>query len=161
MRGKVTVAAAAAEDLDDVRALFRAYAAWLKVDYCLKDFEAELAGLPGHYAPPAGGLWIARVDGAAAGAVGLWPLGAGACEMKRLWLRPAFRGHGLGRRLAEAALDGARAGGHRRMELETLDDMTAARALYADLGFRDEAPAEGAPDYVRRLARDLAALASA
>ena len=161
---QVTVTSAAAEDLDEVRALFREYAAWLKVDYCLKDFEAELAGLPGDYAPPAGGLWIARVDGAAAGVVGLWPPGAkgigGACEMKRLWLRPAFRGQGLGRRLVEAALQGAWAGGHRRMELETLDDMTEARALYRDLGFHDM-PAESLPAGVRRLACDLTVLASA
>lgn len=157
---EVSVAPAETADLDDVRALFREYAAWLKVDYCLKDFEAELAGLPGNTAPPDGGLWIARVDGQAAGAVGLWPLGQGTCEMRRLWVRDAFRGLGLGRCLAEAALAGARAAGHRRLELETLDDMVAARALYAELGFR-EVPAEGLPANVRRLACDLTALASA
>ncbi len=161
LSSQLSVTPAGAGDLDDVRALFRDYAAWLKVDYCLKDFEAELAGLPGNYAPPAGGLWIARVDGAAAGVVGLYPLDDGACEMRRLWVREAFRGRGLGRRLAEAALEGAKAGRHRRMELETLDFMTAAQALYAELGFREETPAEGAPANVRRLACDLTALASA
>jgi ribosomal protein S18 acetylase RimI-like enzyme len=155
------ITAAAADDLDDVRALFREYAAWLQVDYCLKDFEAELAGLPGAYAPPAGGLWIARVDGEAAGVVGLWPLQGGACEMKRLWLREGYRGLGLGRRLAAAALAGARAGGQRQMVLETLDFMTAAQALYAELGFRAVPPEPGTPANVRRLVCDLTALASA
>jgi ribosomal protein S18 acetylase RimI-like enzyme len=157
----VVVAPAAADDLDDVRALFRDYADWLQVDYCLQDFEAELAGLPGAYAPPAGGLWIARVDGAPAGVVGVWPLAGGACEMKRLWVREAYRGLGLGRRLAEAALAGARAGGQRQMVLETLDFMTAARALYAELGFRVMPPEAGTPANVHRLVCDLSALASA
>ncbi len=157
----VIVTAAAAGDLDDVRDLFREYAAWLQVDYCLQDFEAELAGLPGAYAPPAGGLWLARVDGAPAGVVGVWPLADGACEMKRLWVREGFRGLGLGRRLAEAALAGARAGGQRQMVLETLDFMTAARALYGELGFRALPPEPGAPEGVHRLVCDLTALASA
>jgi ribosomal protein S18 acetylase RimI-like enzyme len=158
---EVRVAPAAADDLDDVRALFREYAAWLQVDYCLKDFEAELADLPGAYAPPAGGLWLARVDGAPAGVVGVWPLQGGACEMKRLWVREAYRGLGLGRRLAEAALAGARAGGQRQMVLETLDFMEAAQALYAEFGFRAVPPEAGTPEGVRRLVCDLSALASA
>lgn len=156
-----TVAAATAADLDDVRDLFREYADWLQIDYCLKDFEAELAGLPGDYAPPAGGLWVARVEGQPAGVVGVWPLEGGSCEMKRLWVRAAFREHGLGRRLAAAALAGARAGGHGRMELETLDFMAAAQALYADLGFRAARAEEGAPGNVQRLVCDLTALDSA
>ena len=160
----ITIAPATAQDLDAVRDLFREYAAWLQVDYCLQDFEAELAGLPGAYAPPAGGLWIARVGGAPAGVIGLWPLdgevGDSACEMKRLWVREAFRGHGLGRRLVEAAVAGAKAGGHRRMVLETLDFMTAAQRLYAELGFR-EMPQGDAPANVRRLACDLSLAASA
>jgi GNAT superfamily N-acetyltransferase len=155
----LAVAPAGAADLDDLRALFREYAAWLQVDYCLKDFEAELAGLPGDCVPLAGGLWIARVEGAAAGCVALKPLGAGASEMKRLWVREPHRGLQLGRRLAEAALAGARAGGHKRVVLETLDFMAAAQALYADLGFR-EIPKGDAPDNVRRLQCDLAAAAA-
>lgn len=148
------VAAAGPGDLDDLRELFREYAAWLQVDYCLKDFEAELATLPGDCVPPAGGLWIARVEGALAGCVALRPLGEGVAEIKRLWVRPAHRGLGLGRQLAEAALQGARAGGHRSVVLETLDFMTAAQALYAELGFR-EVPKGTAPDNVRRLQCDL------
>jgi len=158
---EVVVTAAAAGDLEAVRDLFRDYAAWLQVDYCLQDFETELAGLPGAYAPPAGGLWIARVDGAPAGVVGVWPLEGGACEMKRLWVREAYRGLGLGRRLAEAALAGARAGGQRQMVLETLDFMEAAQVLYAELGFRAVPPEAGTPANVRRLVCDLSALASA
>jgi len=158
--GTLRIAPAAGADLDAVRDLFREYADWLQVDYCLKEFEAELAGLPGAYAPPAGGLWLARVDGAPAGVVGLWPLGDGACEVKRLWVRPASRGEKLGRRLMDAALAGAREAGHRRVVLETLDFMTAARALYADLGFREE-PRGEAPENVRRMACDLTATAPA
>jgi ribosomal protein S18 acetylase RimI-like enzyme len=147
-------------EMDVVRDLFREYADWLQVDYCLKEFEAELAGLPGAYAPPAGGLWLARVDGMPAGVVGLWPLGDGACEVKRLWVRPACRGVKLGRRLMTAALAGAREAGHQRVALETLDFMTAAQALYADLGFR-AVPRGAAPENVRRMACDLAATAPA
>ena len=158
--GTLRIAPAATADLDVVRALFREYADWLQVDYCLKEFEAELAGLPGAYAPPAGGLWLARVDGAPAGVVGLWPLGDGACVVKRLWVRPSYRGEKLGRRLMEAALAGARDAGHRRVVLETLDFMTAAQALYGDLGFC-AVPSEGAPANVRRMACDLAAAAPA
>lgn len=153
-----TLAPVDAGDLDDLRLLFREYAAWLQVGYCLKVFEAELASLPGEHAPQAGGLWLARVDGAAAGCVALRPLGAGACEMRRLWVREAYRGHELGRRLVEAALAGARAARHQRVMLETLDFMTVAQALYADLGFRATLRGE-APDNVRRLACDLTAAA--
>ncbi|MGE5766565.1 MAG: GNAT family N-acetyltransferase [Bacteroidota bacterium] len=154
-----TVSLAGDADLDDLRQLFREYAGWLKVGYCLKDFEAELAGLPGDCVPPAGGLWIAWVDGAPAGCVALKPLGDGAVELKRLWVRPEHRGLKLGRRLAEAALAGGRGGGRCCIVLETLGFMTAAQALYADLGFR-EVPKGDAPENVRRLRRDLAAAAA-
>lgn len=124
------------------RELFLEYADWLDMDLCFQGFDAELAGLPGGYALPDGNLWFARVDGAVAGIVGLRPFGAegrarGACEMKRLWVRPDYRGLGLGRRLAEQALDAAVALGYRRLCLDTLERMTEARALYARLGFRD------------------------
>ena len=154
-----TVSLAGDADLDDLRKLFREYAAWLKVGYCLKDFEAELAGLPGDCVPPAGGLWIARVDRAPAGCVALKPLGDGAVELKRLWVRPEHRGLRLGRRLAEAALAGARGGGRCCVVLETLDFMAAAQNLYAELGFR-EVPKGDAPETVRRLRCDLAAAAA-
>ena len=128
------------------RELFLEFADWLDMDLCFQGFDAELAGLPGGYAPPEGNLWFARVNdgvhGAVAGVVGLRPFGRGGrsercCEMKRLWVRPDYRGLGLGRRLAEQALRAAEDMGYRRMCLDTLHRMTEAQALYAHLGFRD------------------------
>ena len=93
-----SIAAASGEgDMATVRELFLEYAAWLDFDLCFQGFEQEVADLPGKYAPPAGGLWLARVAGAPAGVVGLRPLEQDVAELKRLWIRPAFRGHGLGR----------------------------------------------------------------
>ena len=133
-----------AHDLDEVRAIFREYAEGLGVDLCFQNFEQELAQLPGDYAPPRGALFLARVDGELAGCCAQRPLeGAdypNACEMKRLYVRKAFRGFGLGRTLAEAALDAARRAGYDSVLLDTLDDMEAARALYEDLGFESIPP---------------------
>ena len=135
---------ASAADLDAVREIFREYADGLGVDLCFQEFEQELAGLPGDYAAPRGALLVASVDGALAGCCGLRPLDAAdypnASEMKRLYVRKAFRGLGLGRRLAEAILDAARQAGYSSVLLDTLDDMEAARALYEDLGFEDIPP---------------------
>ncbi|MGZ5181956.1 MAG: GNAT family N-acetyltransferase [Ramlibacter sp.] len=121
------------------REIFREYALGLGVDLCFQGFEQELAALPGDYAPPRGALLLATVDGAVAGCVALRPLDSSdypnAAEMKRLYVRKAFRGFGLGRQLAEAALDAARQAGYACVLLDTLDDMEAARALYEDLGF--------------------------
>ncbi len=129
--------AAGPEDMATLRALFLEYQDWLGVDLCFQGFEAELAGLPGNYAPPAGGVWLARVEGALAGCVGFRPHEGGACEMKRLWLRPAFRGLGLGRRLAETSIAAAGRAGYRTMCLDTLGFMDQARALYQTLGFHE------------------------
>jgi ribosomal protein S18 acetylase RimI-like enzyme len=120
-----------------VRDLFLEYQAWLGVDLCFQGFEEELATLPGTYVPPAGGLWLARVDGDIAGVVGIRPIEPKVAEMKRLWVRPAYRGCGLGRRLAEHAVAAARAVGYRSICLDTLGHMTAARRLYTGLGFRE------------------------
>ncbi len=154
--------AAGAEDMARIRALFLEYQAWLGVDLCFQGFEEEIASLPGRYAPPAGGLWIARVDGELAGCVGFRPLEAGVCEMKRLWVRSGCRGLGLGRRLAELCVETARAAGYRTMCLDTLGFMGAARALYASLGFR-EIPAyyDNPLDDVRYLELDLSEPAQA
>jgi ribosomal protein S18 acetylase RimI-like enzyme len=150
--------AAGAADMETARTLFLEYADWLNVDLCFQGFEEELAGLPGAYAPPRGGLWFAIVDGAVAGTVGIRPLEGRRCEMKRLWVRPAYRGHGIGRRLAETAVQAGRAAGYRAMCLDTLGFMDTARTLYARLGFR-EVPAyyDNPLEDVRYLELDLTA----
>ena len=126
--------------VDRVRELFREYQLSLGIDLSFQDFEEELAGLPGTYAPPLGRLYIAFVDGVPAGCIALRPLGHGQCEMKRLYVRPAFRGQELGRRLAAKAIDEAREIGYTQMYLDTLPTMTSAQALYRSLGFRPVAP---------------------
>ncbi len=132
------------EALEDVRAIFREYAASLNVDLCFQGFDDELATLPGDYAEPRGALLLARVDSQIAGCCALRPLDSAdypnACEMKRLFVRTAFRGLGLGRQLAEAIMDAARVAGYDHVLLDTLDDMEAARTLYEDLGFVDIPP---------------------
>ncbi len=122
--------------------LFRAYAASLDVDLAYQDFAAELAGLPGKYAPPRGVLLLAR-DAARrpAGCVALRPMGAdGVCEMKRLYVAPSARGSGLGRALVDAAIDAATRLRYREMRLDTLPSMGTAQALYEAVGFVPAAP---------------------
>ncbi|WP_415139586.1 GNAT family N-acetyltransferase [Ottowia sp.] len=136
--------ASAPEQIDAARALFREYADQLGVDLCFQDFEAELAGLPGDYAEPRGTLLLALVDGELAGCCALRPIDdvdyTNAAEMKRLYVRKAFRGFGLGRQLAEAVLDAGLRMGYASVLLDTLDDMESARALYEDLGFEEIPP---------------------
>jgi GNAT superfamily N-acetyltransferase len=132
------------EDWDATRALLREYADSLDVDLCFQGFEAELAALPGEYAPPNGLFLLALVDGAVAGSGAFRPLPEAdypnACEMKRLFVRSAFRGFGLGRLLAQALMDRATEAGYSTMLLDTLDDMEAARGLYESLGFVEVPP---------------------
>lgn len=144
---KPTVALLPAEsphDLEAARLLFTEYAASLGIDLDFQDFESELAALPGDYAQPRGTLLLAHVDGAVAGCCALRPLDnadyPNAAEMKRLYVRKAFRGFGLGRELAEATLDAARQCGYDHVLLDTLDEMESARALYAELGFEEVPP---------------------
>jgi putative acetyltransferase len=127
--------------LQSIRTLFREYADWLKVDFCFEGFEAELASLPGNYAPARGGtLLLARRAEEDAGCVALRELASGLCEMKRLWVRPAHRGSGLGTRLVEAVVERATKSGYRSMRLDTLTRMDHAQRLYAKLGFRTVPP---------------------
>lgn len=126
------------------RHLFRDYANSLQIDLCFQNFEVELANLPGEYAAPRGVLMLARCGEAIAGCCALRPLDnvdyANACEMKRLFVRPAFRGKGLGRLLAEAVMDSARQASYDHILLDTLTEMETARALYEELGFVEVAP---------------------
>lgn len=126
------------------KAIFREYAGSLTVDLGFQGFEAEVDGLPGEYAAPRGALLLITVGDAMAGCCGLRPIDSAvypnACEMKRLYVRPAFRGLGLGRQLVEAALENARIAAYDCVLLDTLDDMESARALYAELGFHEIPP---------------------
>jgi GNAT superfamily N-acetyltransferase len=132
--------ATTADALLQARTLFEEYQAALGVDLGFQDFENELANLPGQYAAPGGRLLLASVDTLVAGCVALRPLSGDACEMKRLFVRPAFRAHGLGRMLAERIIAEARSIGYRRMCLDTLPSMGRAQQLYEALGFREIEP---------------------
>lgn len=132
------------DDLDTVRSLFRDYQTDMGIDLCFQGFEAELAHLPGEYAQPAGSVLVACVDGEPAGCCAFRPLTntdhLDACEMKRLFVRRAFRGFGLGRLLVDQVMSDARLAGYTTMLLDTLSDMETARALYQESGFVEVAP---------------------
>jgi ribosomal protein S18 acetylase RimI-like enzyme len=141
----VLIAAAGATDLPQVRDLFREYHRWVDQPECFANFERELTGLPGEYAPPRGRLLIARAEDQLAGCAALRPFDAGRCEMKRLYVRPAFHGLGLGRRLAQAMIEAARASGANTLLLDTLPQMGPAIALYRSLGFASRDAYASAP----------------
>ncbi len=139
--------AASAEQVAQARELFLEYANWLGFSLCFQNFDRELAELPGKYAPPKGRLLLAQQNGETAGCVALRPILDGACEMKRLYVRPAFRGLGLGRALAVRIVEEARALGYERVLLDTLPDkMAGAIRVYRALGFNEVAPYYQTPD---------------
>lgn len=144
------VQANSAEEISRARELFEEYAAGLGFSLCFQNFDREVAELPGKYFPPSGRLLLAVADDQAAGCVALRKIGDGICEMKRLYVRPDFRGTGLGRTLAESIIQAAREIGYERMRLDTLPGkMDRAIAMYRSLGFKDiepyyDNPVEGA-----------------
>lgn len=140
------IQAQSGEEVQRARELFEEYAAWLEINLCFQYFEKELADLPGEYAPPGGRLFLAIENDEIAGCVALRKIaggttGASVCEMKRLYVRPAFRGTGLGRTLAETIIRAAREIGYVRMRLDTLPGkMDRAIAMYRSLGFKTIEP---------------------
>ena len=129
-----------AAQLGEARALFLEYQAAIGFDLCFQDFDREVAGLPGSYAPPRGALLLAMADERPVGCVALRALDERTCELKRLYVRPEARGHSVGRLLCEALIAGARARGYERMKLDTVPQMAEAIALYRALGFTPTEP---------------------
>lgn len=124
------------EQIETIRSLFLEYQQWLNFSLCFQGFDKELATLPGKYAPPDGRLYLAECNGAIAGCIGLRPMDEkGICEMKRLFVREAFRGKGIGKELTKTILADAKAIGYHTMRLDTLQRMETARSLYVNLGF--------------------------
>ena len=128
------------EHIPFVRELFHEYAAALGFHLCFQDFERELAELPGRYAPPEGRILVASWDAKPAGCVAMKKLGEGLCEMKRFYVRPDFRGKGIGLALAKSIIDAGRAAGYERMRLDTVPSMQSAIKIYESLGFVDTEP---------------------
>jgi putative acetyltransferase len=141
VKGLSFVQAESPAQIAQARELFLEYAQSLGFSLCFQNFDNELAGLPGEYAPPDGRLLLAEYEGQLAGCVALHRLEDGICEMKRLYLRPQFRGKGIGRSLADCIITEARQIGYQRMRLDTVEPvMRDAVAMYRTIGFREIAP---------------------
>jgi putative acetyltransferase len=141
VKGLTFAQAQSPAQIAQARELFLEYAQSLGFSLCFQNFDKELAGLPGDYAPPEGRLLLAEGDGQLAACVALHKLAPGVCEMKRLYLRPQFRGKGFGRALAERIIAEARQIGYQRMLLDTVEPvMKDAVAMYRKLGFKEIAP---------------------
>ena len=135
------ILATSESDIKEARTLLQEYAAWLGISLCFQNFDRELAALPGEYAPPDGRLLLAFEDDELAGCIALRKIRATTCEMKRLFLRPGFRGRGLGRVLVERIIEEARQIGYTQMCLDTLPGrMDQAIALYKSIGFKEIEP---------------------
>lgn len=134
MNAQIIHAASAAE-IDEVRRLFKEYAASLNFSLCFQGFDHELESLPGDCAPPLGALLLATVSGCPAGCAALRRTDSQTGELKRLYVCPEFRGQGLGRKLTAAIIESARKAGYRRLRLDTLESMDKAQALYRSMGF--------------------------
>lgn len=132
--------ATAPAQLDEIRRLFLEYARSLNFNLCFQDFDAELASLPGKYAPPDGVLILARVNGQSAGCIALRKIEDGVCEMKRLYVRDSYRGLKIGRLLIARIIEEAENRNYQLIRLDTAPDMKAAQSLYESFGFRDIEP---------------------
>lgn len=151
------IEATSPEDYATGKTLIEEYAAALGVALCFQNFSEEILNLSKHYGPPSGCLLLARSNADIIGCVALRSQAVAVCEMKRLYVRPQFRGQGLGRRLAESAISHAQRLSYSQLVLETLPSMTEAQSLYASLGFREVQDQRAKPlDGVRYLARALA-----
>lgn len=133
----MTIRPALPSEISEVRAMLTEYVAWIGLDLAFQEIDAEVAGLPGEYAPPHGALLVAEQDGRLLGMIGVRPLAGSICEMKRLFVRPEARGRGLAKRLIAELLETAGAIGYTEIRLDTLPMMGDAQGLYVSLGFRD------------------------
>jgi len=140
VQNDISVRLALANSQEQVKLIheqFLEYAKSLNFDLCFQGFDKELAGLPGEYAPPDGCLILAYCNEKVAGCVGLRKVADGVCEMKRLWVRPGFRGKKIGRRLADDIISIVRKSGYHTMKLDTIDSMTEAINMYKSMGFSE------------------------